>query len=42
VTDNGLLDAETANTIRGLEAEKHSAINMENFDLAKELKSQID
>ena len=39
ISDSGLLDADTANTIRGLEQEKHNAINMENFDLAKELKS---
>lgn len=40
--DGGLVDAETAATIRNLEQEKHLAINMENFDLAKELKVQID
>jgi len=29
-------------SIRRLEAQKHDAINSENFDLAKDLKMQID
>jgi hypothetical protein len=40
--EGGLLDSETAKTIVDLEREKSNAINIENFDLAKDLKNQID
>jgi hypothetical protein len=37
-----VFDEETMGSIRRLEAQKHDAINSENFDLAKDLKMQID